>query len=158
MTIISINLVQIIFLMISNKCYYGLCAMLVLSKREGTGPVTISDIANCQGIPVRFLEAILRQLKHGGVADSRRGKDGGYFLARPASKISVGEVIRLIEGPMAAFAPVSGKAEEKQTPAFVELLETAQEALSAVYEGVSFAEIARRDDELNRKFVENYSI
>ena len=144
--------------MISNKCYYGLCAMLVLSKREGTGPATISDIAEYQGIPVRFLEAILRQLKHGGFTESQRGKAGGYFLARPASTIKVGEVIRTLEGPLVALAPVSGKTAENIPPAFVELLETAQVALSAVYEGVSFAELARRDDELNQIFVENYSI
>jgi Rrf2 family protein len=63
--------------------------------------VTAEHIAQAQGIPVNFLENILRDLRRGGIVDSRRGQQGGYTLARPAEEISVVDVIRAVEGPLA---------------------------------------------------------
>jgi Rrf2 family protein len=63
--------------------------------------VTAEHIAQAQGIPVNFLENILRDLRRGGIVDSRRGQQGGYTLARPAEEISVADVIRAVEGPLA---------------------------------------------------------
>jgi Rrf2 family protein len=63
--------------------------------------VTADHIAQAQGIPVNFLENILRDLRRGGIVDSRRGQQGGYTLARPAEEISVADVIRAVEGPLA---------------------------------------------------------
>jgi len=63
--------------------------------------VTAEHIAQAQGIPVNFLENILRDLRRGGIVDSRRGQQGGYTLARPAAEISVADVIRAMEGPLA---------------------------------------------------------
>jgi Rrf2 family protein len=63
--------------------------------------VTAEHIAQAQGIPVNFLENILRDLRRGGIVDSRRGQQGGYTLARPATEISVADVIRAVEGPLA---------------------------------------------------------
>jgi Rrf2 family protein len=63
--------------------------------------VTAEHIAQAQGIPVNFLENILRDLRRGGIVDSRRGQQGGYTLARPAAEISVADIIRAVEGPLA---------------------------------------------------------
>jgi Rrf2 family protein len=63
--------------------------------------VTAEHIAQAQGIPVNFLENILRDLRRGGIVDSRRGQQGGYTLARPAEELSVADVIRAVEGPLA---------------------------------------------------------
>jgi Rrf2 family protein len=63
--------------------------------------VTAEQIAQAQGIPVNFLENILRDLRRAGVVESRRGQQGGYALARPADEISVADVIRAVEGPLA---------------------------------------------------------
>jgi Rrf2 family protein len=63
--------------------------------------VTAEHIAQAQGIPVNFLENILRDLRRGGIVDSRRGQQGGYTLARTAAEISVADVIRAVEGPLA---------------------------------------------------------
>ena len=63
--------------------------------------VTAEHIAQAQGIPVNFLENILRDLRRGGIVDSRRGQQGGYTLARPAAEISLADVIRAVEGPLA---------------------------------------------------------
>ena len=85
---------------ITQKCQYALRAVFELAKRNGQGPVKIADIADVQAIPPRFLEVILSQLKQAGFVDSRRGSRGGYFLARSPARITVGEVIRFIQGPI----------------------------------------------------------
>ena len=131
--------------------------MLELARREGTGPVTISQIADSQHIPARFLEAILRQLKQGGLAKSQRGKDGGYFLAVPATEIVAGEIIRLFEGPLVAFS-VTGRKSHKNRAVYEELLEEGRQALAEVFDQRRLSDLTRRDDELSREYVENYAI
>jgi len=92
---------------LSKKSKYGLKALLVLSQEAGRGPVLISEISRREAIPVKFLEAILCELKRHGVVESRKGKGGGYFLRRRPSDITFGEVIRVLEGPLAAVPCVS---------------------------------------------------
>ena len=92
---------------VSAKCYYALRAIYALAEHSGTTPVKANEIADRQHIPIKFLEAILSQLKGGGYVTSRRGVEGGYLLARPADKLRVGEVIRFIDGPVAPVECVS---------------------------------------------------
>ncbi len=85
---------------ISVKAEYALEAIFDLAMQPGTEPVRIADIAKRRKIPQKFLELILSNLKQGGFVESRRGADGGYLLARAAGQITVGEVIRHIDGPV----------------------------------------------------------
>jgi len=94
----------------SQKCQYGVRAIYELAKNNGAGPLKIAEIARRQVIPLRFLEIILNELKRGGFIRALRGKDGGCTLARSAAELSVGEVMRFIEG---SFAPVGCVNEEK---------------------------------------------
>lgn len=142
--------------MISNKCLYALKAMLELAKREGAGPVTIAEIASSQQIPVRFLEAILRQLKQGGFTDSIRGKDGGYVLARQASSIRMGDVVRVFEAPLAAGGTAGGR--DGETTVFCEIWNEAQRALNGVYDALSFRDLVERDRALQQRRTHDYSI
>lgn len=144
--------------MISNRCYYALKAVLELSRREGSGPVTIAQIADGQGIPSRFLEAILRQMKQAGLTDSSRGKEGGYFLARASASISVGEVIRLFEGPLVGVAAGGSQTSGSSDEVFAEVWGRAEKALSSVYDAVSFRELADLDQLKRSRFVANYTI
>src|SRR5438067_2570440 len=84
---------------ISVNGEYALQAIFDLSSQPAGQPVRIADIARRQNIPQKFLELILASLKQGAFVESRRGAEGGYLLARPAGDITVGEVIRFIEGP-----------------------------------------------------------
>jgi Rrf2 family protein len=88
---------------LSRKSKYGLKALLMLAERSGRGPVLISDLAGRDAIPKKFLEAILLELKRHGVVQSRKGKGGGYFLRRAPAEITFGEVIRVLEGPLAPW-------------------------------------------------------
>jgi Rrf2 family transcriptional regulator, cysteine metabolism repressor len=85
---------------ISVKAEYALEAIFDLALQPGTEPIRIADIAKRRKIPQKFLELILSNLKQGGFVESRRGADGGYLLARPATQIMVGEIIRHIDGPV----------------------------------------------------------
>ena len=83
---------------LSKKCQYALRSILELASRYGQRPVSVSEIASIQAIPRRFLELIIRDLKQAGIVVAYRGVRGGYTLARDPRDISVGEIIRLIEG------------------------------------------------------------
>lgn len=144
--------------MISNRCQYALRAVLELAKRDGSGRATISEIAREQKIPPRFLEAILRQLRQAGIAESVRGKEGGYVLARGPADITVGEIIELFEDPLTAVAQGTPRSAPAVDEVFREVWARAEKALSTVYRSVDFAELAERDLALRRKFVVDYVI
>lgn len=95
---------------ISAKTDYAVRAAVELAATGDEHPVKSERIATAQGIPLRFLENILVQLRQGGIVVSRRGADGGYKLAQPAEEITVADVIRAIDGPLAA---VSGERPEQ---------------------------------------------
>src|SRR5439155_5093168 len=92
---------------LSRKSKYGLKALLVLAQEARRGPVLIAELADRDAIPKKFLEAILLELKRHGVVHSRKGKGGGYFLRRKPAEITFGEVIRVLDGPLAAVPCVS---------------------------------------------------
>jgi Rrf2 family protein len=85
---------------VSAKVDYALRAAAELAA-AGENPIKREAIAGAQGIPVPFLEQILLALKRAGIVSTRRGPDGGYWLARPAAEVTLGEVIRAVEGPLA---------------------------------------------------------
>ena len=83
---------------LTQRNQYALRAIVELARRVGTGPVKVSEIAKAQAIPLRFLEVILGQLKGSGLVDAKRGYYGGYFLLRQPEDITVGSVIRFLQG------------------------------------------------------------
>jgi Rrf2 family protein len=85
---------------ISARIEYALRALCTLAAREGEA-LTAEELADAQGLPVRFLRAILNDLRRVGIVTSHRGNEGGYKLARPASEITVADVFRRLEGPLA---------------------------------------------------------
>jgi Rrf2 family protein len=88
------------------KVDYAVRAALELAKAQPTdsnrgNPVKGHDVAEAQDIPVKFLESILAELKRAGIVRSQRGSEGGYWLARPAEEVSIADIIRAVEGPLA---------------------------------------------------------
>jgi Rrf2 family protein len=92
---------------LSNKAKYGLKALLVLAAEDGKGPVLGSELADREGLPKKFLEAILVELKRHRLVVSKKGKGGGYMLSRPPTEITFGDIIRALDGPLAAVPCVS---------------------------------------------------
>ena len=139
---------------ISVKGEYALQAIFDLSSQPGGEPVKIAEIARRQRIPQKFLELILAGLKQGGFVESRRGADGGYLLARPPEKITVGEVLHFVEGPQ------SGKSKQRrkgETP-FSEMWEQVDHAISGIVDQTTFADVRRQWAEKQSKFVLNWEI
>ena len=99
--------------MISQKARYALKAVVALAKAGPGSVVMIGDIATTESIPKKFLEQILLDLKHHGVVTSRRGKAGGYLLLKPPEQITFGEVLRIIEGPVAPLSCLSRMAYQR---------------------------------------------
>jgi Rrf2 family protein len=94
--------------MISQKAKYALRALLVLCRaREGGQPQMIAEISRAQAIPKKFLEQILLELKRHGIVVSRRGRQGGYVLLRAPENVTFGEILRLIDGPIAPLPCLS---------------------------------------------------
>src|SRR5919204_1743707 len=86
---------------VSAKVDYALRASSELAAAAGSGPMKGERIAQSQGIPLKFLENILLDLRHAGLVHSQRGAEGGYWLALPAAEVSLADVIRAVEGPIA---------------------------------------------------------
>ncbi|MEP6716599.1 MAG: Rrf2 family transcriptional regulator [Terriglobia bacterium] len=86
---------------ISKRTQYGLKAMLALGRKYREGPIMIGTLAREESIPIKFLEAILLDIKGRGIVESKMGRKGGYKLSRPPSAITIGSIIRIIEGPLA---------------------------------------------------------
>lgn len=100
--------------MLTQRSRYGLRAMLLLAKENpGAPPLPMSRIAAEAQVPRKFLEIILTELKSANLVTSTRGKQGGFHLARPAHLISFGDIIRVIEGPLALVPCVSRTAYKK---------------------------------------------
>src|SRR3954465_7087209 len=86
--------------MLSQRTRYTIRALLHLADRYGEGPVQLSEIAAAQNIPPKFLTVMLSQMIRDGLVQSRRGREGGYWLARPPGEISYGELVRLTRGSL----------------------------------------------------------
>jgi Rrf2 family protein len=93
--------------MLSMRAKYGMRALVYLAQRQGEGHIPIRDIAETLHIPKKFLEAILLDLRNEGILQSRKGKEGGYFMQRSPDTITIGRIIRFIDGPLAAVPCVS---------------------------------------------------
>jgi Rrf2 family protein len=96
--------------MLSKRAKYGLKAVLLLTERYEQGPVLSSEIAKHEGIPSKFLELILLNLRNEGILHSRKGRGGGYQLAKSPDAITVGRIVRILDGPIAQLSCVSQNA------------------------------------------------
>ena len=131
---------------ISAKGEYALRALLDLAIHHGKGLIPIQRIAARQKIPQRYLEQVLLQLKRAGFLQSRRGSTGGYALSRPPSEMTVGEVLRAMEGKLTAFE-LGGRGSRVDAVDLAELWQEISEAVSAVIDRTTFADLCRRAED-----------
>jgi len=138
---------------VSSKTQYALRTVFELAKHRGNGAITLSQIAASQAIPPRFLELIIQQLRQAGFVESRRGNQGGYFLAKAPEKITAADIIRQMDGSLDPVKCIMGM-DEKDCPlrgrcAFIGLWNRAKEALEGVYETTTIQDLL--DAEANRE-------
>jgi Rrf2 family protein len=138
--------------LLSHKAKYGLKALTYLAAHDGAGPVLISEIAARQEIPRKFLDTILLELKQQGILSSKKGKGGGYQLARPAGSIMIGHVIRILDGPLAPIACVSRTAYRRcedcpdETACGVHsLMQDVRDGIAAILDNTTLADLEMRN-------------
>lgn len=137
---------------VSVKCEYALRAVLDLALAESGYPIRIADIAQRQKIPQKFLETILADLKKPGYLESRRGAEGGYLLARPSETITIGDVLRSVEGGR------TGRASMDEPGPLEEFWERVDTSIANVIDRTTFAELARDWREKQARYVPNWEI
>jgi Rrf2 family protein len=129
---------------VSAKADYAVRAAVELAAAQ-SGPVKGERLAQAQEIPLKFLENILGELKHAGLVRSQRGTEGGYWLALPAEEITIAEVIRAVEGPLASVR--GNSPDELRYPGAAEplgkLWVAVRANLRAVLESVTLADVAK---------------
>lgn len=99
--------------MLSKKTKYAINALVYLAKESGKGPILISQVAENENIPQKFLESILLDLKNAGILSSKKGKGGGYYLHKKPNEVNIAEVMRLFDGPIALLPCVTYKYYER---------------------------------------------
>ena len=139
---------------VSVKGEYALQAIFDLASNAGPEPVKIAEIARRQNIPQKFLELILANLKQGGFVESRRGAEGGYLLARRPESITVGDVLRYVEGRQEDRARKRRGADSGLT----DLWARADAAVNNVLDSTNFAQLVREWKEKHSSFVPNWEI
>lgn len=141
---------------ITYKGDYALKTLLELALNYGRIPVTIRDLAERADIPIKFLEQILLDLKSGGFVESRRGKVGGYLLARTPSKIRLEEVIKFIDGPLVPIACVDKNykgCEDINKCVFRQTWQQITEATSKILSNITFEDLVKRARKANSAFI-----
>jgi Rrf2 family cysteine metabolism transcriptional repressor len=135
---------------VSKRGEYGMRALCCQAGRHEQGWVHVGQIASDEAIPAKFLESILLQLKRAGFVGSRRGNEGGYSLAKAADEIMLGEVVRILDGPL---APMSSARElqdlmerNPRQVGFYSVLMDVRNAVSAIIDRTSLADVVRRSN------------
>lgn len=125
--------------------------MMALAREYGRGPVLISDIARTEGIPRKFLELILLELRNRGILHSKKGKGGGYFLGRAPAEVTLGEILRDIEGPLALLPCVSQLAYlrceeclDEQTCGIRMVMKDVRDATARILDSTTLADVLAR--------------
>jgi Rrf2 family protein len=140
---------------LSHRGLYALRALVFLAERHGHGLASVQEIAEAEGIPVKFLESILGILRNARFVSSNRGRTGGYELYANPAEVRVGDIIRLIDGPLAPFSDLRGLtlrvATESRHPGLFDLLLDVRNAASAILDHTTLADLIERD----RRIIEN---
>ena len=137
--------------MISKKAKYSLKALLMLARKYGEGPVHIAEIAKKEFIPRKFLELILLELKKRALLQSKKGKGGGYSLAKSPEEITLGQVLRFMDGPIALVPCVSQTAyrrcddcEDEAACGIRIVMKKVRDATGEILDGTTLADVLKQ--------------
>lgn len=143
---------------ISKKTQYCLRALYGLTRNYGKGPMLIAKLSDDESIPLQFLEQILLQLKRSGLVESKKGKGGGYSLVRPPEEVTLGSVIRIVEGPLAPLPCASDTAFRKcdecvdvRTCGTRFVMRQVRDATAKILDNLTLQQVCDHMDELQRK-------
>jgi Rrf2 family protein len=137
---------------VSKRGEYGMRALCHLAESFGRGPIQIRTIAKAEEIPPKFLEGILLDLKRAGYTISKRGNEGGYALSRAPEQVLLGEVIRILDGPLAPMASASELRilmdRNPRQIGFYAVLIDVRNAVSEILDKTTLADVLQRNERL----------
>lgn len=144
---------------LSLKCQYAIRGVLELTRRHGRGAVPVAEIAKVYDVSARFLEVILNELKRGGFVGARRGPQGGFFLSVDPASLTIGDIVRFVDGPPIPVKCVVGR-QARPCPQLANcrlqgLWDQARQAVEQVYDSTTFADIVRQE---RPAFIPDYSV
>jgi len=142
---------------LSKRTQYSLRALYALTRQYGSGPVLITTLAHDETIPKKFLEQILVSLKSAGFVSSKKGKGGGYVLAQPPERITIGSVIRAIEGPLAPL-PCASETRFRKCDECVDIqtcgtrivMRQVRDAMAAILDETTLSMVNKKVDEARK--------
>ncbi len=145
---------------LSKRTQYSLRALYALTRKFGEGPVLITTLAESETIPKKFLEQILVALKSAGFVASKKGKGGGYILAQPPEKITIGSVIRAIEGPLAPL-PCASETRFRKCDECVDIqtcgtrivMRQVRDAMAAILDKTTLAMVKNKVDKASKSII-----
>ncbi|MBT2754618.1 Rrf2 family transcriptional regulator [Mesobacillus foraminis] len=129
---------------ISTKGRYGLTIMIELAKKHGEGPISLKSIAQANELSEHYLEQLVAPLRNAGLVKSIRGAYGGYVLANEPSKITAGDIIRVLEGPITLVEGI-----EDEEPAKRELWIRIRDAIKTVLDNTTVEDLANHSGDVN---------
>jgi Rrf2 family protein len=143
---------------LSKRTQYCLRALYALARKHGEGPVLVTQLAEDEAIPKRFLEQILLSLKRSGLVLSKKGKGGGYYLAQPPDQVTLAYVIRLVEGPLAPL-PCASETQFRQCDECIDVetcgtaivMRQVRDAIAQILEETTLATVCSKVDRARRK-------
>ena len=143
---------------LSKRTQYSLRALYALARKYGGGPVLITQLAQEEAIPKKFLEQILLSLKATGLVESKKGKGGGYTLVRPPDQISIASVIRMVDGPLAPL-PCASETRFRKCDECVDIetcgtrivMREVRDAVAQILDSTTLAQVCHRVDEAREK-------
>jgi Rrf2 family protein len=142
---------------LSRKARYALRALYALANDDSGGPVLIADLAEREHIPHKFLELILLELRNAGILRSKKGKGGGYALARPPREVTLGQIIRVVDGPLAPIPCVSERAYSRCEECVSEescgtrmVMKEVRDAIAKILDGTTLADVCERVAKVGR--------
>ncbi|HEY6837746.1 MAG TPA: Rrf2 family transcriptional regulator [Geobacteraceae bacterium] len=144
--------------MISKKTKYGLKALIYLAHEYDKGPILIADLAREERIPKKFLELILLSLKNSGLLLSKKGKGGGYYLGKSPRMVTMGQIIRIMEGPLAPVPCVSESAYERCEECESEdscgirmVMKDVRDSMAKILDGTTLADVVEKIDKARKQ-------
>lgn len=144
--------------MLSKRSKYAIKAVLALARPRNNEAVRIADLARAEQIPKKFLEGILLTLRNNGLLQSRKGQRGGYLLARPPGDIYVGQIVRLLDGPLAPIPCASETAyvrcadcPDEARCAVRITMRAVRDATAAILDNTSVQQLLRKTDGQSRR-------
>jgi Rrf2 family protein len=145
--------------MLSKKAQYSIYALVKLAKEYDNGPMLISEIAESEKIPKKFLESILLDLKNIGVLTSKKGKGGGYYLRKKPSDVNLAEVIRYFDGAIALLPCATYKyyesckfCKQEETCGVRSVVKEVRDKTVKLLKNITLADIVKREKQLLKSF------